>query len=79
MAMQLTMGTVSVDNVRVTLDDGRTVDIYPDGSVYVRTDAMSFGGEYSFKLPTGESVARECDANGQDGEVAMTVATFHHH
>ncbi len=79
MAMQLTMGTVLVDSVRVTLADGRTVQIMSDGTVFVRTDATSFGNEYSFTLPTVDDVARECDVNGQDGEVAMTVATFHRH
>ncbi len=79
MAMQLTIGTVLVDSVRVTLEDGRTVQVMSDGTVFVRTDARSFGNEYSFTLPTVEDVALECDANGQTGEVPMTVTAFHRH
>lgn len=72
MAMNVTLGTITVDSVRVTLDDGRIVDVHSDGSINVRNMALgSFGNEYMIDLPTVEDVARKCDATGRTGDVMI--------
>jgi hypothetical protein len=69
-------GDMTVHNLSVTLDDGRIVDLHPNGSVRVRAGERDSNG-YVLELPTVAEIAIGCDTSGRDCDTAVMAPVYH--
>lgn len=71
-------GTMTVHDLRVTLDDGRIVELSSYGDVHVYAGETDRNG-YRIELPTVEHVAGTClDLNGPGSCDKPVMVPVHH-
>lgn len=80
--MKVKLGMIDVNDIEVTLADGRIVKIRPDGEVSVWAAHYPASGyssnQYRLTLPTFDDVSAWCPANADGhGQVPWTVTHVH--